>query len=132
VIESQIEEWQVKEHLKLHTLGIYHIVIRSELKYLIGAKVRSWQKCGTSQRTAGLVRCSFSMWSNLLPGFKSGSDPDPEPNRQFGTVANTTNNNNISASSLQVGVVCAFGATLPMLELCCSFTASVKVASCFP
>jgi len=29
VIVSHIGEWEVKEHLKLHLLRIYHIVIRS-------------------------------------------------------------------------------------------------------
>ena len=41
VIGSQIREWEVKEHPKLHLLCISHIVIRSQLKYLIGAKVLS-------------------------------------------------------------------------------------------
>jgi len=44
LIISQIEQLEVKEHLKLHLLHIYHIVIWSKLKYLIGAKVlSSWQ-----------------------------------------------------------------------------------------
>ena len=45
----------MKDHLKLHLLHIYHIVIRSELKYLIGVKVLSLRKCGTGQKTAGSV-----------------------------------------------------------------------------
>jgi hypothetical protein len=44
VIGSQIREWEVKEHLKLHVLRIYHIVIRSKLQYLIGAKLLSSPK----------------------------------------------------------------------------------------
>ena len=41
VIGSQIREWEVKGHQKLHLLRIYHMVIRAQLKYLIGAKVLS-------------------------------------------------------------------------------------------
>jgi len=37
LIGLPIAEWEVKEHLKLSILCIYYIVIRSELKYLIGA-----------------------------------------------------------------------------------------------
>jgi len=47
VIRSQFGEWKVKEHLKLHLLHIYHIVIRSQLKYLIGAKDLSSRKWGS-------------------------------------------------------------------------------------
>jgi hypothetical protein len=39
VIESQLGECEVKEYLKLHLLYIYYIVIPSQLKCLIGAKV---------------------------------------------------------------------------------------------
>jgi hypothetical protein len=41
LIGSHLDEWEVKEHPKRHNLRTYHIVIRSELKYLIGAKVLS-------------------------------------------------------------------------------------------
>jgi hypothetical protein len=48
VIGSQIGEWKVKEHPKLHLLHIYHIVIGLQLKSLIGAKVLSLQKSGSA------------------------------------------------------------------------------------
>jgi hypothetical protein len=35
---------KVKEHLKLHLLRIYHIVIQLQLQYLIGDKVLSLRK----------------------------------------------------------------------------------------
>ena len=44
LIGSQIEEWEVKKHLTLHLLHRYHIVIRSKLKSLFGAKDLSLQK----------------------------------------------------------------------------------------
>lgn len=40
VVRSQIWERQVKERLKLHFLSIYDIVLWSQLKYFIGAKVQ--------------------------------------------------------------------------------------------
>jgi len=61
VIGSQIGKWEVKEHPKLHVLCIYYIVIRSQLKYLIGAKVKSLWKCGTGQKTLGSVWFGFLM-----------------------------------------------------------------------
>lgn len=45
----------MKVHLKLHVLQIYHIVIQSELEYLIGAKVQSAGKFRTGQKP--WVRC---------------------------------------------------------------------------
>jgi hypothetical protein len=59
VIESQIAEWEVKEHLKLHLLHIYYIMIQCQLKDLNAAKDLSFQKCGTIQKTTGSVRDSF-------------------------------------------------------------------------
>jgi hypothetical protein len=41
VIASQDGQWEVKEHLKLHLLRIYRIVIQSQVEYSIGAKVLS-------------------------------------------------------------------------------------------
>jgi len=41
LIRLQIAERGLKEYSKLHNLGIHHIVIQSDLKYLIGAKVPS-------------------------------------------------------------------------------------------
>ena len=46
-------------------------------------------------------------------------------------ILTTENNNNIAASFLQVGIVGAFGATLPKPELCCSFTALLSCLSGF-
>jgi len=61
VIVSQIGEWEMKEHLKLHLLCIYHNVIRSQLKYLVGAKTVSLRKRGTGQKPAGSVQFGFLM-----------------------------------------------------------------------
>jgi len=39
LVESQIRNQELKERPKLHNLRTDHVMIRSELKYLIGAKV---------------------------------------------------------------------------------------------
>ena len=91
LIGSLIGEQEVKPHAKLNLLHIYHIVIQSELKRLIGAKVPSLQTCETSQRTAGSVRFGLSMRLNPLQWFQFGFNPHPEQNHRFGTVANTPN-----------------------------------------
>jgi hypothetical protein len=41
----------VKERLKLHNLHIHHVMIRSELKYLIGAKYLGLQWPGFEVET---------------------------------------------------------------------------------
>jgi len=61
LIGSQSAEQEIREHAKLHHLHIYHIVIQSELKYLIGGKVLSWQNGGTGQKTAASVQFGFLM-----------------------------------------------------------------------
>ena len=66
----------MKEGLKLHNLRTDHITIRSELRYLIGAKI-----VGMKCRVFG---------ENPLQRSGSRSELDPEPNREFGPVANTT------------------------------------------
>ena len=75
LVGSHIWDREVKERLELHNLHSDYIMIRSELKYLIGGKVvmlKCWVLCG-----------------NPLQQLGSGLEPDPEPNREFGTVANT-------------------------------------------
>jgi hypothetical protein len=47
-IGSQIREWEVKDHLKLHLLHIYYFVIWSQLKYLIGVKDLSLWNLGSA------------------------------------------------------------------------------------
>jgi hypothetical protein len=76
LVRSQMWEWQVKEGLKLHNLCTDHVTIRSELRYLIGAKIVD-------------LKC-LVFGENQLQWSGSGSEPVPEPNRKFGPVANTT------------------------------------------
>jgi hypothetical protein len=48
LVQSLILHWDVKDRLKLHNLHTIHILIKSDLKYLIGAKVAKtviWNGC---------------------------------------------------------------------------------------
>jgi hypothetical protein len=38
LVRSPIQKWEVKELLTLHNVCIDHVMIQSELKYLLGAK----------------------------------------------------------------------------------------------
>jgi len=49
-VGSQFWKRRVKDRLKLHNLGIHHVMIQSELKYLIGA-----ENVGTAKWTRGPV-----------------------------------------------------------------------------
>jgi len=81
---------EVKEQLTLHNLRTDHVTIRSELKYLIGAKIVDLKcrvfagKTGPfpTVRVFGVVRPVATVRFRV--------EPDPEPTRDFGPVANTT------------------------------------------
>ena len=46
LIRLQCGKLWVREHAIQHVLCLYNIVIQSELKSIIGVKVRSWRNCG--------------------------------------------------------------------------------------
>jgi len=91
-IGSQSGGWEVEEHANLLLLCRYHIVIWSELKYLIGAKVlhsRKWGSavCWTRPDIRGLMpspgndptkaqRVGIMDGSGTEPNQFSGSNPD--------------------------------------------------------
>jgi len=67
----------VKEQLKLHNLRTNHVMIRSELKYLIGAKVGGTAKWN---RGAGTTRPKNR-------GFMSGPGNKPAKTKRVGFLA---------------------------------------------
>ena len=79
LVQSQIWHREVKERLKLHNLRTDHIVIRSEIKYLIGAKVAGkviWNRgfmSGPGNKPAKTERV----------GLLGGSWPGPGPSGRF-------------------------------------------------
>jgi len=76
LVRSQMWQREVKEGLKLQNLRTDHVTIRSELRYLIGATIVD-------------LKCQ-GFGENPLQRSGSGLEPDPEPNRGIGPVANTT------------------------------------------
>jgi hypothetical protein len=69
----------VKEHLKLHILRIHHVTIRSELKYLIGAKNPGLQLPGFEVEPGPNATVRGFHVVKPLPWFGPGSNPNPEP-----------------------------------------------------
>jgi len=86
-IRLQIEHWEVKDHLKLPLLQIYHSVIRSECTYLILAKVLSLRNCGTGHEPTSFEWFSFLMGSNRVQWLQFSSNPYPDRKSEFGTIA---------------------------------------------
>jgi hypothetical protein len=73
LVQSQIWQREVKERLKLHNLYNDHLVIRSELKYLTGAKFARTVICN---RSPGSTRPKNS-------GFMSGPGNKPAKTERF-------------------------------------------------
>ena len=82
----------MKELLKLHNVRTDHVMIQSELKYLIGARIVNL-KC----RVFGGKTGPFPMvWVfrvvRPVATVRFRVEPYLEPTREFGPVANTTHN----------------------------------------
>jgi hypothetical protein len=80
----------VKERLELHNLRTDHVMIQSELKYLIGAKIVSL-KCAVFGGKTGpfpMVRVFPVVGPVAMVRFRV--EPYPEPTREIGPVANTS------------------------------------------
>ena len=89
LVQSQIGQREVKQRLKLHNLHTDHIVIRSELKYLIGATVAGtviWNRGPGSIRPKNR---GFMSGPGNKPaktervGLLGGSWPGPGPSGRF-------------------------------------------------
>jgi len=59
LIRLQIREREVEERVKLHNLRIHHVMIRWDLRYLIGAKVARTVRWNCSLGTTWPKNCSF-------------------------------------------------------------------------
>jgi hypothetical protein len=79
----------VKERLKLQNLRIHHVMIRSELKYLIGGKIVNLKRRVFGGKTGPIGTVRVFVWKEPLQWFGSSSNPIPEPFLRVGTVANT-------------------------------------------
>jgi len=65
--------------LILHNLHIHHVMIRSELKYLIGANQLGLQKPGFEVETGPNAHGPGFSCGKPLPRFGSASNPNLEP-----------------------------------------------------
>jgi len=89
LVRSQIGQREVKERLKLHNVRPNHVLVWSELKYLIGAKIVNL-KCRDFGDKTGLfptVRV-FHVVRPVAP-VRTREEPDAELTRKFWPVANT-------------------------------------------
>jgi len=75
--------------LKLHNLRIDHVVVRSELKYLIGANIVNL-KCPVFGGKTGPFPM-VQVYCVVRPGatVRFWVELEPEPTRNFGPFANT-------------------------------------------
>ena len=90
LVVSHICKREVKQRLKLYNQHIDHVMIRSELKYLIGAKNLGLQWPGFEVEPGPNVTVEGFHVVKPLQRFGSGSNPNPEPFSRVQTVANTT------------------------------------------
>jgi hypothetical protein len=68
----------VKELQELHHLCTDHVMIRSQLKYLIGAKVVRLKCRVFGGKTGPMATVRVFVWQKPLPRFGSGPNPNPE------------------------------------------------------
>jgi len=80
----------VKERLKLDILRTDHVVIRSELKYLIGWKMPGLPGPGFPVETGPKATVRVFPVVRPVETVRFRVEPDPEPTREIGPVANTT------------------------------------------
>jgi len=81
---------EVKEGLKLNNLRTDHVMIRSELKYLIGAKILDLKCRVFGGKTAPFPMVRVFRVARPVAIFRFWVEPNLEPTREFGPVANTT------------------------------------------
>jgi len=77
-VGSQIWKWEMKQRLVLHILHTDHVMIRSELKYLIGAKVAGtviWNR-SPGNNPAKTKRFGFSAGFGTEQNWTTGQKPD--------------------------------------------------------
>jgi len=79
----------VKEPLELHNLHTDQVTIRSELKYLIGAKVVVFQCRVFGGKIGPFPLGQVFRVVRPVATVRFHVEPEPEPTREFGPVANT-------------------------------------------
>jgi len=80
LVRLPIWQREVKERLKQHKLHINHVMIQSELRYLIGAKIVNL-KCGVSSGKTGpcpMVPVLHVVRPIAIVQFRAEPEPEPE------------------------------------------------------
>jgi len=77
-----------KEGLKLDDVPTDHVMIRSELKYLIGAKIVDLKCRVFGGKTAPFPTVRVFRVVRPIAMVRFRVEPNPEPAREFGPVAN--------------------------------------------
>jgi len=80
----------VKQHVIQHNLRIDRIRIRSELRYLIGSNIVRLKCRVSGGKTGTIAMVRVFVYSNPFQWSGSGLELDREPNREFGTIGNTS------------------------------------------
>jgi len=88
-VGSQSWKREVKERLKLHNLRIDRVVIRSELKYLVGPKIVNLKCQLFGGKTSALLMVQVCRVVRPVAMVWFQVELDPEPTQHFGPVANT-------------------------------------------
>jgi hypothetical protein len=111
---------EVKERLKLHNLHTDHVVIRLELKYLIGAKMVNLKCRVFGGKTASFPMVRVFRVLKHVATVRVRVEPDPELTRQLGPVAKISHNKNIVERILSANIIISASATclLPSLSQC--------------
>jgi len=78
---------KLKERRILHNLLIDHVMIWSELRYLICAQVVRFDCWVVGGETGPIATVQVVGWWNSLQLSGSGLEPDPELDREFRTIA---------------------------------------------
>ena len=90
LVWSQIWQHEVHERLKVHNVRTDHVMVQSELRYLIGAKIVNLKCLVSGGKTSPFPTALVFHVVRPVAMVRCRLEPDPEPTRQFGPVANTT------------------------------------------
>jgi hypothetical protein len=83
---------EVKEGLKLDNLRTDHVMIRSELKYLIAATIVDFKCRVVGGKTAPFPTVRVFHVVKPIATVRFRVEPNPELTREFGPIANTEHN----------------------------------------
>jgi len=89
LVRSHIWMREAKEGLKLDNLRSDHVMIRSELKYLIGAKTVDLTCWVFGGKTAPFPTVRVFRVVRPVATVRFQVEPNPEPTREFWPIANT-------------------------------------------